>query len=120
MTKKKEQPAKADSGLMFDVGSDDRIVRTSTAVVEGKPASVDIEAEAIMPGIECPFTDGCNGKVKIHSDITKNEEQDGKVVQTRVQQYRCGKCNKLAKGFRVVGRHEGRKFFNRVSGKAEG
>lgn len=123
MTKKKTPqtaPENENAGLMFDVGTEDAAVQTSTAVaVKGAPAVEEIEAEALMPGIECPFTDGCKGKIKIHTDITRSVEEGDKIVQTRVQQYRCGKCNVIAKGHKVVGRSQGRKFFNRVTGRPE-
>jgi hypothetical protein len=122
MTKKKERPAPQDVGLSFDVTTDGAEATATMNDLLGvaTPAVEEIEAEALMPGIECPFTDGCTGKVKIHTDITRTVVRDGVPVQIRQQQLRCNKCTTIAKGVKTVGgEHRGRKFFNRVTGKAE-
>jgi hypothetical protein len=107
-----------EGGLSFDVGTDD--IQPTSA--ESKPASVEIEADALTPGIRCPFTDGCTGTVRIipGTDIKRTTEENGKIVQTQMQQYHCQKCKMVAKGFKIVSKNGVRKFFNRVTGKAEG
>lgn len=112
--KKAHQQKPESDGLAFDVGMD-----AAPVVTDRKPATVEIEAEALMPGIECPFTDGCTGRVKVLTDITRATEEGDQINHTRVQQFRCSKCNAIAKGVKVVSKHSGRKFFNRVTGRAE-
>ncbi len=115
---KKPQQKSMDSGLSFDVGAD-APVATEAPAKAPRPAQVEIEASALMPGIECPFTDGCTGRIKIHSDITTTKEVNDQIVKTRIHQYRCNKCGVLAKGVREVSKSEGRKLFNRFTGKTE-
>lgn len=117
-------PNAETGGLTFDVGNSER---SEKIVVESsaKPASVEIEASALMPGIECPFTDGCaeaGGKVRIHSDVTSTVTDElGRKVPLRQQQFRCNRCNVIAKGTKVIngGQASGQRLFNRVTGKGE-
>lgn len=101
---------------------------TDHAAIPSRPAIhaavAEIDATAINPGIECPFTDGCaekGGKVRIHSDTTIPVHVNGKIERKRVHQYRCNRCNVIAKGHKEVGSSiaSGGRFFNRLTGKSE-
>lgn len=91
-------------------------------------ASAEIEASALMPGIACPFTDGCaekGGKVRIMSDVTVPRQiPDGKTAVQRSQQFHCRTCGCVAKGVKLIGGAAvgvggGPKLFNRLTGKSE-
>lgn len=134
-------PGSADSetgGLSFDNPERPAKIVTESAPTDrpdshaaklfaenAKPASVEIEASALMPGIECPFTDGCaeaGGKVRIHSDVTVFVKDElGRSVRERRHQFRCIRCNVIAKGFMVIegAQASGQRLFNRISGKGE-
>tara|TARA_R110000868_G_scaffold290194_1_gene550403 strand:- start:716 stop:1141 length:426 start_codon:yes stop_codon:yes gene_type:complete len=119
----------ANSGLSFETESTaghDPDSHASTLFRENaKPAFVQIEASALMPGIECPFTDGCaeaGGKVRIHSDIQSMVTNElGKTAPIRQQQFRCNRCNVIAKGTKVIsgGQASAQRLFNRVTGRTE-
>jgi hypothetical protein len=88
-------------------------------------ASVEIEASALMPGIACPFTNGCaerGGKVRILSDVTTPRKlEDGRTAVQRVQQLHCRTCGCVAKGVKQIGGIAvgGARLFNRLTGKSE-
>ena len=88
-------------------------------------ASVEIEASALMPGIACPFTDGCaekGGKVRTLSDVTvPTKLPDGRHSVQRSQQFHCRKCGCVAKGVKLIGAPAvgAPKLFNRLTGKSE-
>jgi hypothetical protein len=87
--------------------------------------STQIEASALMPGIGCPFTQGCaekGGKVRILSDVTVPKKlEDGRTLIQRVQQYHCNHCKCVAAGTKAIGGAAvgGPKLFNRLTGKPE-
>jgi hypothetical protein len=132
-----ELPPAAD--LSFDLGSNlaDRSDAPAVTITTPTPnesemrerfehvASVEIEASALMPGIACPFTDGCaerGGKVRIMSDVTGPQRlPDGRTAVQRVQQLHCKTCGSIAKGVKPIGGVAvgGPRLFNRLTGKAE-
>lgn len=109
----------SDDGQSDD-GQGDRQARTET---KSKPKSDVIEASALTAGIECPFTDGCRGKVQVFNrGTTSVKDADGKPKSVRFQQFMCRKCNRVAEGFKVVGGQvqPGEPvYFNRVTGRME-
>lgn len=133
-------PAGPDAGdLKFDLGgslsqSDGPVVIVTTPTpnestmrerVAGIVASVEIEASALMPGIACPFTNGCaekGGKVRTLSDVQVPKTlPDGKTLVQRSQQFHCRRCGCVAKGVKLVGAPAvgALKLFNRLTGKSE-
>jgi hypothetical protein len=84
--------------------------------------STEIEASALMPGIECPFTQDCNGKVRILTENTVPQTlDDGRTIVHRVQQFHCQKCKCVAKGVKPIGGPAvgGPRLFNRITGRSE-
>jgi hypothetical protein len=124
-------PAAAE--MSFDNDAAATIVETSTPrpdnvaarAFESQATSTDIDANALMPGIECPFTDGCaekGGRIRIHSDVTIPKTVEGVTKFVKVHQYRCDRCKTVAKGHKEIsgGFASGSaKHFNRVTGKTE-
>jgi hypothetical protein len=118
-----ERPAKFVAVSTPTADQDSRIAQMFAE--NAKPASVEIEASALMPGIECPFTNGCaeaGGKVRIHSDVSSmTTDELGRKVPLRQQQFRCMRCNVIAKGTKIItgGQASDQRLFNRVTGKTE-
>lgn len=118
-----DAPAGESSGLTFDSPLAESSAPVAVQSTAHKPASVEIEASAINPGIDCPFTDGCKGHVRIHRDMTSTvlDVETNRMVQRRQQQYICDRCKTIAKGTKQIGgTATGRpRMFNRETGKFE-
>lgn len=123
----------SDAELSFD-----RVIPDGPLVVEGNPpepddsraaqafqsqaATRDIDATALVPGLDCPFTDGCRGKVRVFNTLSRNVAPDGaKPEIVTLQQLQCSKCKVVAKGARPTGNHRAAagKLFNRITGESE-
>lgn len=110
--------------LSFDLGSA-LASDPNPPIVTITTPNTTIEASALMPGIGCPFTQGCaekGGKVRILSDVTVPQAlPDGRRSVQRVQQYHCNQCKCVAAGTKAIGGAAvgGGKLFNRLTGKAE-
>ena len=82
-----------------------------------------IEADALLPGQECPFKDGCRGKVHIFNTVNRTvvDPVTNKARVETHQQLKCNKCNTPATGSRIASGGYARtgKFFNRITGRTE-
>lgn len=86
------------------------------------PMLSEMEASAMLPNQQCPITQECRGRMHAFNTITRTvPDESGKPVQVKLQQLKCNKCGKIAKGARVISGHGSgnSRLFNRVTGKAE-
>lgn len=106
--------SKSKKDLAFE--TEGTVASAPVAAVE-----MDINADALTPGIECPFTDGCRGKVHVFNYVTRQTQGDNDQPRTeRFQQLKCNKCNRIASGVKRIGGDAGNsKLFNRVTAKSE-
>lgn len=123
----------ADGGLSFE-----GVLPDGPVVVEGSPtepadsraaqlfhaqaATRDIDATALVPGLDCPFTDGCRGKVRVFNTLSRNVAPEGQKTEiVTLQQLQCNKCKVVAKGARPTGNHRAAagKLFNRLTAENE-
>lgn len=118
----KQRPTKSgtrpvtESGEMFGDESSNAVATAE------KPHTEIVEAAALTAGIECPFTDGCRGKVVcFNRGRMKTTDADGKPATVRFQQFKCNKCNAIADGAKLSGVHVpgSQRFFNRESAQVE-
>lgn len=127
MSKQKGKPSDESTETMFDESA---VVTVTDQPENILQASDKIEASALRPGLECPFTDKCRGRVRMLNSkrvlIPIKNEAGETIGNDLVEQYQCDKCKAIAAGYRSLRKTYFRdkpagssRMFNRQTGQSE-